>query len=143
VDTLRHLCGGEVLSVASDVRAIENDEPNAHCALIRFSSGATGILQTNWACGRRFFKVEMHGPGISAYADPDEGGTLYADGDTKGEAFDCGACAGNDAEHHRLGFYAENRAFIDAIRTGEPPSSALADTVRTMELVDRIYHSQI
>lgn len=143
VDTLRHLCGGDVVSIASDVRAVENDEPNAHYALIRFSTGATGILQTNWACGRRFFKVEMHGPGISAYADPDEGGILYAGGDTTGEAFDSAACAGNGADHHRLGFFAENRAFIDAVRSGQAPSSSLADTIVTMDLVDRIYHSQI
>jgi len=143
VDTMRFLCGGEVVRVASDVRTLGADGPNAFYAIVKFSSGATGILQTNWACGRRFFKVEMHGMGVSAYADPDEGGMLYTGGSTDGEAFDAAVCAGNDADRHRLGFFAENRHFIDCIKQGGQPCSSLDDTVATMELVDRIYHSQI
>ncbi len=143
VDTLRHLCGGDVVSVASDVRTLGADGPNAFYAIAKFSTGATGILQTNWACGRRFFKVEMHGLGISTYAEPDESGVLYADGDVKGEHYDTAACAKSEADWHKLGFFAENRHFIDCVKTGNQPCSRLADTVATMELVDRIYHSQV
>jgi len=143
VDTLRHLCGGEVETVASDVRALGADSPNAFYAMVKFSSGATGILQTNWACGRRFFRVEMHGQGISAYADPDEAGVLYRDGDLEGKAYDPAICAKGDSDWRRLGFFAENRHFIDCVKSGKQPCSSLADTVATMELVDRIYHSQI
>jgi len=143
VDTLRHLCGGEAVSVASDVRTLGADGPNAFYALVTFSSGATGILQTNWACGRRFFKVEMHGQGISAYVEPDEGGMLYRDGGLDGESFDPAVCAGSEAAWHRLGFFGENRHFIDCVKAGTQPSSRLEDTVKTMELVDRIYHAQM
>ena len=143
VDTMRYLCGGEAVRVASDVRTLGADDNNAFYAIVKFSSGATGILQTNWACGRRFFKVEMHGMGVSAYADPDEGGVLYADGGVEGEAFDPSVCAKNDADRHRLGFFAESRHFIDCIKSGKQPCSRLEDTVATMELVDRIYHSQV
>ena len=143
VDTLRYLAGGDVVAVASDVRALGAEAPNAFYALVRFSSGVTGILQTNWACGRRFFKVEMHGQGISAYADPDESGVVYVDGSVEGERFDPAECAGDGSDWHRLGFFAENRHFIDCVKSGEPPCSSLADTVATMELVDRIYHSQV
>ncbi|MBI5094400.1 MAG: Gfo/Idh/MocA family oxidoreductase [Candidatus Hydrogenedentes bacterium] len=143
VDTMRHLCGGDVVSVASDIRNLGADGPNAFYAIVKFSSGATGILQTNWACGRRFFTVEMHGQGISAYADPDAGGKLYMDGALEGESFDPAAAAGSDKDWRRWGFYSENRHFIDCIHTGKQPSSNLSDTVKTMELVDRIYHSQI
>lgn len=143
VDTLRHLCGGDVVSVASDVRNLGGHDNNAFYAIVKFSSGATGILQTNWACGRRFFRVEMHAQGVSAYAEPDAGGMLYRDGDTKGEAFDPAACAGSDSDWHRLGFYQESRHFIDCVQAGKEPDGSLQDTVKTMDLVDRIYHSQI
>ncbi|MBI4558715.1 MAG: Gfo/Idh/MocA family oxidoreductase [Candidatus Hydrogenedentes bacterium] len=143
VDTLRHLCGGEAVSVAGDVRNLGADDNNAFYAIVKFSTGATGILQTNWACGRRFFRVEMHAQGISAYADPDESGILYKDGKLEGEHFDPAECAGNTADWHRLGFFDENRHFIDCVKSGKTPVSNLADTVKTMELVDRIYHSQI
>jgi predicted dehydrogenase len=143
VDTLRHFCGGDVVSVASDVRNLGAEDKNAFYALVKFSTGATGVLQTNWAAGRRFFKVELHGQGISAYADPDDLGMLYKDGNLEGEHFDPATCAGNSADWHRWGFFAENRHFIDCVKSGKRPLSNLDDTVKTMELVDRIYHSQI
>ena len=143
VDTMRYLCGGEAVRVASDVRTLGADDNNAFYAIVKFSSGATGILQTNWACGRRFFKVEMHSMGVSAYADPDEGGVLYTDGGVEGEAFDPSVCAKSNADWRRLGFFAESRHFIDCIKSGKQPCSRLEDTVATMELVDRIYHSQV
>jgi virulence factor len=143
VDTLRHLCRGDVVSVASDVRNLGATGDNAFYALVKFSSGTTGILQTNWACGRRFFTVEMHGQGMSAYAEPDESGMLYKDGDLEGVTFDPADCAGSDKDWHRLGFFGENRHFVDCVKKGKQPDSRLDDTVKTMELVDRIYHSQI
>lgn len=142
VDTLRHFCGGRVVSVASDVRTLGADAPNAFYAIVRFSNGATGILQTNWACGRRFFRVEFHAQGVSGYVDPDESGVLYRDGNTDGETFAADQYAPKKTDWGRLGFYSENRHFIDCVRSGEMPCSNLADTVATMELVDRIYHSE-
>jgi predicted dehydrogenase len=143
VDTLRHLCGGDVVSVASSVRALGSEEPNATYALVTFSTGATGVLQTNWACGRRFFKAEMHAEGVSAYADPDAGGQLYCEGDEAGEHFSPADFASGDSDWRRLGFYDESRHFIDCIKDGTEPDGSLNDTVHTMELVDRIYHGQI
>ena len=143
VDALRYFCGGDVVRVASDVRSLGADAPNAFYALITFSTGATGILQANWACGRRFFKVDLHAQGVSAYADPDEGGMLYQDGDTDGQRFDPAQCARSENAWRRLGFYHENRHFIDCIQNGQQPLTNLDETLKTMQLVDRIYHSQI
>jgi len=143
VDTLRYLCGGDVVSVASSVRAIDADEANASYALIVFSTGATGLLKTNWACGHRVFSVEMHTTGASAYAEPDVGGALYRDGATESERYDPGECAKSDAMWRRLGFFGENRHFIDCIKKGRQPRSSFEDAAATMELVERIYHSAI
>jgi predicted dehydrogenase len=83
VDTLRYLCGGEVVRVASDVRRLLADHVTAHYALVRFSTGATGVLLTNWMMGRRFFTFELHAPGISCFGDPEEGGRVFADNQTE------------------------------------------------------------
>lgn len=143
VDSIRWMAGGEVKSVASDVRNLFADQPNAHNAIITFTTGCTGILLTNWATGRRFFTVEMHAKGISAYVDPDEKGYLYADNDVEGEEFDPKEVAGGEEGYKALGFFQENRHFIDCIKNGQQPTSCFRDAVKTMELVDRIYHSQI
>lgn len=142
VDTLRWM-GGEVKSLASDVRSIGADFETSFNALMTFESGATGILLGNWKTGRRFFTLEMHAQGISAFAEPDEGGHLFADGEVEGKWFDSKEVAGSEEGHKYLGFFQENRHFIDCIKAGKQPISSFRDSIKTMELVDRIYRSQI
>jgi len=141
VDTLRWMAGGEAVSVASDVRSLGVDYENAFNALIRFSSGATGVLLSNWAVGRRFFTVEMHAQTISAFADPDDKGTVYADNDQEGEVLEAKEVAGSEELRKYYGFFQENRHFIDCILSKTQPISCLEDSIRTMELVDQIYAS--
>jgi len=142
VDTLRWI-GGEPRSVASDVRNLYAEWPNAFNALITFDSGATGILLANWMTGRRFFTVEMHAKGISAFADPDDKAFLYADNNLEGQVLDTKEVAGGDEHYVFYGFYHENRHFIDCVKSKQQPMTHFGDAVKTMELVDRIYRSQI
>ena len=155
VDTLRYLCGGEVESVAGDVRRLGAEHHTAHLALVTFSSGATGVLLTNWMAGRRMFTIEVHGPGISCTGDIEEGGAAYADGKTEPvetlaplESFpDREACArfgftGTDII--RAGWHLDaNRHFIDCIRKHRQPETNLEDALKTMELVEAVYRSQV
>lgn len=143
VDTLRHLAGGDVVDVVSSVRALNAPDPNASYALVNFSTGITGVLKTNWACGHRVFSVEMHATGMSAYTEPDVGGAIYKDGAAEPQKYDPAKCAKSDKMWRRLGFFGENRHFIDCIKSRKQPYSCLADTVATMELVERIYHSRM
>ena len=144
VDTLRYLCGGEVVSVASDVRRLDSGHSNIHQALIKFSSGATGVLLTNWMTGRRLFSVEIHSPGISVFGDPEEGGRVFADGKVEavGE-LDPFAMTKSDEEHVAYGAFAVNRHLIDCVKQGKQPETNFSDAVKSMELVDAIYQAQI
>ena len=144
VDTLRYLCGGEVESVGSDVRREGAEHYNIHLALVKFSSGATGVLLTNWRTGRRFFTVEIHGPGISCFGDPEEGGKVYADDRLEPvEELDPFAMCGSPEEHRAYGPYDTSLHFIDCIRKGRQPDTNFEDATKTMELVDAVYRSQI
>ena len=144
VDTLRYLCGGEVVSVASDVRRLGSDVANIHLALVTFGSGATGILLTNWMTGRRMFTVEIHSPGVSVFGDPEEGGRVFADNKTEpAQILDPCALTGSTEEHVAFGAYATNLHFIKCIRKGKQPETSLDDALKTMELVDAICQSQI
>jgi len=144
VDTLRYLCGGEVVSVASDVRRLLAEHVTAHYALVRFSSGATGVLLTNWMTGRRFFTVEIHAPGISAFADPEEGGRVFADNKAEPlRRLDPFELAGSKSDYRAFGPYDMNLHFLDCIRRGVQPETSFDDALKTMELVDSIYQSQI
>ena len=144
VDTLRYLCGGEVVSVASDVRRLGAEHCNVHLALITFSSGATGVLLTNWMTGRRLFTVEIHSPGISVFGDPEEGGNVFADGKVEpARVLDPAQLSGSSEDYIAYGTYATNRHFMDCIQKGKQPETHFDDAVKTMELVDAIYQGQI
>lgn len=144
VDTLRYLCGGEVLSVASDVRRLLADHVTAHLALVRFSSGATGVLLTNWMTGRRMFSVEIHAPGISCFGDPEEGGRIFADNKVEPmRLLNPAELAGNPDDYRAYGPYDLNLHILDCVRRRVQPETNFDDALKTMELIDAIYRKQI
>ena len=144
VDTLRYLCGGEVESVASDSRRLDAGHWNLHLALVKFSSGVTGLLLVNFMTGRRAFTVEVHGSGISFFGDPEEGGQVFADGQLEAlEVLDPFALSGSQEDYRAFGSYDTNLHFIECVQQGKEPETNFADAVKTMELVDAIYQSQI
>ncbi len=138
IDTLRWMCGGEVAGIQSITRQIEVPDINFIMAMLDFDNGATGIMMTSWASGRRVFRVEMHAPGICAEGNPETTGHVYADGDTEGVEYDAKEVAGSDEVYVYGGFQAKSRDFIDAVKEGKQPQSNFADAIRTMEVAERI-----
>lgn len=142
VDALRWM-GGEVISVASDIRRLHAEYDNSFNALLRFENGATGFLLTNWVVGKRVHTFEMHAKGISAFVDGDDKAMIYRDNKAEAQMLDSREVAGSPETHKYYGFYGENRHFIDCIKQKQMPETNFADAFKTMELVNRIYRSQI
>lgn len=146
VDNLRWLCGGEVVDVHAEVRQryVPGPVPNAFVALVSFSTGAVGTVHYNTVTGRRIFRAEFHGQNITAAVDADRESWLVADdGEPEITASrEFGRACLRDGEtlqpSHWLGFWHENRHFIDCIKEGRQPSTCFADAVKSMELVERI-----
>jgi virulence factor len=142
VDILRFICG-EVKRVASDVANFHADYDNAFNALMKFENGACGILLTNWAAGKRTYCVEIYGKGIHACVDPEDRALIYRDGSLEAEVISVAEKFKDAKIYQYAGFLHENRHFIDCIKQGKEPVTNFSDAVKTMELVDRIYDSQI
>jgi len=138
IDTLRWMCGGEVVEVQSMTKSVLVPDINFISALLRFDNEATGVILNSWTSGRRIFKVEMHAPGICVEAEHEDKGYLYADGDTKGVEYDTRAVANSDDVYVFGGFQAKNREFIDAVKAGTQPPSSFSDAVKTMEVAETI-----
>jgi len=138
LDTLRWMCGGEVVKVNAMCKSVAVPDVNFISALVEFSTGAVGFVVNSWSSGRRVFDVEMHGMGVYAQAEHEGKGYLFADGDYEGLSFDSKEFAGSDELHVFAGFAAKNRDFIDAIKSGRQPESNFSDAVKTMELADEI-----
>ncbi|RIK43327.1 MAG: gfo/Idh/MocA family oxidoreductase [Chloroflexi bacterium] len=138
IDTLRWMCGGEVVGVESRCKRIGTPDINFISAFLEFDNGATGVLINSWTSGRRIFRVEMHAPGICAEAEHEGKGRLYADGDTTGREFDTRTVAGSDELYVYAGFQAKNREFIDAVKQGTQPQTHFGDALKTMEVAETI-----
>jgi len=136
VDTIRWLCGGEVVNLSSVTQRIDVPDNNYVAAMVEFDTGAVGMMVTCWASGRRIFKAEMHAPGIWVEVEHEGKGVVYADGDTEGVVHDSKEVAGGEEFWRYAGFLAKHREFLDAVRKRKPPASHFGDAVKTMELAE-------
>ena len=143
VDALRWLGGGDVKAVASDINSFYSERENSFNALVKFTSGASGYLCTNWAVGGRIHTFEMHARGISAYINPDAGGSAVIHTSEGTTEITPEEAADSDRQHRAYGFYGESRHFVDCIQQDEQPLTCFSDAVKTMELVTAIYQNRI
>ncbi|TDF91213.1 Gfo/Idh/MocA family protein [Paenibacillus piri] len=138
IDTIRWMCGGEVVKIESHTKRVQVPDINFISATLHFDNGATGYLINSWSSGRRIFSVEMHAPNICAEAEHETKGYLYADGDTKGVEYDAREMGGGGALFQYGGFRAKHREFIDCLKAGTQPSSHFKDALKTMEVAETI-----
>ena len=143
IDTVRWMCGGEVVEVQSLCKRVLVPDINFFAVLLGFDNGATGVILNSWTSGRRIFDVEMHAPGICVEAELEGKARLYADGDTTGVEYDSRAVAGSGEAFVFGGFRAKNREFIDAVKTGTQPGSHFGDAVKTMEAAELVLASAL
>lgn len=136
IDTLRHLCGGEVVAITDVTRRVVVDDINFITATLQFDTGAVGILVNSWTSGRRTFGVEVHAPGFMAEGDLETEATIWtAEGTSTLEA----AEAAGSSELYRLGgFRSKSAEFIESVRTRRPASSDFADALKTMLVAETI-----
>ena len=139
VDTVRWMCGGEVVEVESHCKRIGTPDINWIGTTLQFDNGSTGYVINSWCSGRRILRVQMHGLGIYTDAEVEGKGYLYADGDYKGVEYDTRKIADSNEARVFGGFQAKNREFIDSLKAGKVlTSSPFTDTVKTMEVCEVI-----
>ncbi|MCG9129308.1 Gfo/Idh/MocA family oxidoreductase [Candidatus Poribacteria bacterium] len=143
VDALRWLGGGEVQAVASHINSFNSERENSFNAIVKFSSGASGYLCTNWAVGGRIHIFEMHASGVSAYINPDAGGSAKIYTSNGITEITTEEAADSDQNYKYYGFYGESRHFVDSIQSNQQPITSFNDAIKTMELVEAIYKYRI
>lgn len=140
IDTLRAVCGGDIVHIDSSIRRVGTPDVNFFSAQITFSTGAIGCLVNSWTSGRRSFSVQVHVPGAAAELDLEGEGRVYLEGDTTGIRLSAQEVAGSDEFYIYGGFQSKTNEFIRCIRSGERPSSHFGDAVLTMQAAEEILH---
>ncbi|MEE2657470.1 MAG: Gfo/Idh/MocA family oxidoreductase [Candidatus Latescibacterota bacterium] len=146
VDLLRWLAGeAECAAVPVEVHAesAQGDRSGAYRrnAIVRFDTGAIGVLMSQYGVGYRIQRAEAHAEDLSAYLELTESPPeveIYrardnGDNTTSGEHEDA-----LDLKSVGGGFFNEVCHFVDCILEDRPPWSPLDDAVHTMCLCEAI-----
>lgn len=141
IDTLRWICGGEIKNIKSVNKNLNVPDINLITAILEFDNGSLGILINNWTSGRRLFEVEIHSPGICVEVNPEDKGVLYKDNDITGKIYDTKIVSDGNELYEYGGFKSKNREFIDAIINNTNPESSFNDSLKTMEIAEKILHN--
>jgi len=148
LDLMRWAPQGELLDFFSTVGKVA-DEPELtqFHAMGKFDNGCTSIFTSNMRAGARVLEFNLHGIGISVYITMNPGGshyssmvaTIFTDNNfEKPEVIHDHQVAPNGSSQACVGFWQENRHFIDCVREGKATECSFADAAKTNELCERI-----
>jgi virulence factor len=143
VDLCRYVCGGrpdETAEVHVLHDALGGSEwPNCYNAVVRFASGAHGVISGNRSSGGRVMRVELHGNGIGCYIDPlPDRLRILADNGRTDTTTTGAALAGTEHEAEYEGTLAAHRHFVACIRERRQPLTDVRDVIGTMRLVAQL-----
>lgn len=141
IDTLRAVCGGEVINIQSITNRVGTPDINFFSAQLVFDTGAVGLLVNSWTSGRRIFKVDLHVPGACAELDLEGDGYIYADGSPSPERVTAQSVAGSGEFYAYGGFRDKTEEFLQAVRTRKQASSHFGDALKTMRIAEEILHN--
>lgn len=161
IDLVRHTVGAEPTQ-AMQLAARYDGSPvdNAWNALIGFYNGATGTVRANYATGGRVHGLAIHTPLASAYIDLGFGGeacsarilhhvkgtfslSAQGAGEQHIEEIDGKQVAGGPEYFRHYGYLAEDAAFVEALRGGQPVPCGADDALSSMRLAARMEETQL
>ncbi len=141
VDFVSYMCGGE----AVEIHALQDrfftqwtSSKSCHNGLVRFNTGAVGIISGNKSGGARYLRMEVHGRGISAYLRVPEVAEIWRDNQPEPLILRGADLVGADDKTLYEGSLATDRHFVECVRTGREPRTSLQRVVNTMRLVDAL-----
>ena len=138
VDLLRYIVGSEPVDVTRYRDKFDSVEWNHYTALVRFASGATGVVFGNRASGGRVLSAELHGVGVGCYMKlPEEIDIREDDQQTVLQGWEINGDDPEDVPRYE-GALAMHEHFVESVRNHTTPVSDLRDVIHTIRLVDWI-----
>lgn len=140
VDLLRWYCGGEPVEVTAHSAGADLWEEDGTTAVVRFDSGATGVLVAARTAGAWNEKLDAYGGGRSAEIQAPESVALTEDGVTRTRSLSSEAFGWATATD-TLGFSQAVHHFLDRRTDRREPLTSGREAVATQKLLDQILRS--
>jgi predicted dehydrogenase len=138
IDFTRWVCGGEWDEVLSRGDDAYTEWMNAYNSIINFSSGAVAVHSAIGHAGARYYRIELHGNGISAYLHPPTSGEIFTDNSPKPEVIHGEPIPGDPDGRLDEGVDAMHLDFLECIADGREPLTSIHETVHSMHLAEEI-----
>jgi len=141
IDFTRWVCGGEWDQVLSRGDDTYTGWMNAYHSIVHFSSGAVAVNSGIGHAGARYYRIELHGNGISAYIRPPVSGEIFTENNSVPEIIQGKPIPGDDdAPLGGLdeGVDAMHLDFLRCIVDGHEPLTNIHDVIKSMRLVEEI-----
>ncbi|WP_045731805.1 Gfo/Idh/MocA family protein [Pseudarthrobacter chlorophenolicus] len=137
VDLLRWYCGGEPVDVSAHAAGDDPWEEDGVAAIIRFSTGNTGVLMAARTAGAWNEKLDAYGDGRTVEVRAPETVATTVGGITTSRELSAEAYGWATATD-TLGFSAAVHHFLDRVADRAQPLTSGREAVRTQRLLDQI-----
>ncbi len=138
IDFTRWVCGGEWDQVLSRGEDTYTGWMNAYNSIIHFSSGAVAVHSGIGHAGARYYRIELHGNGISAYMRPPISGEIFTDNDPNPEVIRGEPIPGDPDRGMDEGVDAMHLDFLQCVADGREPLTSIHDAISSMRLAEEI-----
>jgi predicted dehydrogenase len=138
IDFIRWVCGGNWNDVRSHTDNAYTNWVNSCQAIVSFSSGAVGVHTAIGHAGSRYYRIELHGNGISAYLNPPGYGEVFVDGADEPEILNAETLTGDPNGALDDGIAALHKDFFQCLRDGRTPLTSIHDVVHSMRLLEEM-----
>jgi len=136
VDFVRFMCNGEAVAVHAFQDRLFAEWTNCYNALIRFSTGAVGIVSGNRSSGTRLLRFTVHGRGIVVDIDMPDRLRVWSDGAAEPVVVTGAQLAARHRRDDHEGTLALHRHFVECIGHNRQPSVSFQACLGTMRLVE-------
>ena len=138
IDFTRWVCGGEWDQVLSRGDDAYTGWKNSYNSVIHFSSGAVAVHSGIGHAGARYYRIELHGNGISAYIHPPISGEIFTDNDPNPEVIHGEPIPGDPNGALDEGVDAMHLDFLQCILDGREPLTSINAGIQSMLLAEEI-----
>ena len=165
LDVVRYAAQSEPVAASTVIGRYDSPVDNSWNSVFRFENGIVGTLRANYRASGRVHDLEIHGIGASAFINlgfadrPCDAKILYNDGVSlysaaaKGtgaynvEYLDGKVVAGSDPNEDRYyqyyGYKSEDIDFVNCILNGTQPLCTIADSAKSMDMMELLLKNSI
>ena len=161
LDVVRYVAQSEPVAASTVIGRFNSPVDNSWNSVFRFENGIVGTLRANYRASGRVHDLEIHGIGASAFINMgfgtlscdakilyNDGVSLYSaaakgTGNYNVEHLDGKEVAGGELYYQYYGYKSEDIDFVNCVLNGTQPLCTIADSAKSMDMMELLLKNSI